>query len=347
MFATLILIQTPFAAGLPPAFDIRDIDGHSYIGPVRNQGDCGGCYAFGALAAAESTYNRANNLHGDDAIDFSEAFIVWGMSPLYEGIIGCGGSNSDSEDLTGLVEHGVPLEKDFPYTTEDPGEGNHHWDAPRTTFTDWHRIPPNDIETMKRVIHRFGALNANVLEGASFKEYETGIFTDGTTRITAPLPYYSEVNHRISIVGWNDNPEGGMGYWQLRNSWRDRWGEDGYMNISFTSANVALESTYLTLGQWSGENIDYVNTGFHKAKPWAAGGGMNDHGDNGTYKASAFARGRADKLGYSFFTNYNKINPYTEYELYGGVDNIFDEAVDKALGTNVGPVVFAGKRLNF
>ncbi len=35
------------------------------------------------------------------------------------------------------------------------------------------------------------------------------------------------------------------------------------------------------------------------------------------------------------------------YELYGGVNNIFDESMDKVLGSNVGPFVFAGLRLNF
>jgi outer membrane receptor for ferrienterochelin and colicins len=44
--------------------------------------------------------------------------------------------------------------------------------------------------------------------------------------------------------------------------------------------------------------------------------GMNDHGDGESYKASANARGRAGKLGYSLYTNYNKSKPYTETEIY-------------------------------
>jgi outer membrane receptor for ferrienterochelin and colicins len=36
-----------------------------------------------------------------------------------------------------------------------------------------------------------------------------------------------------------------------------------------------------------------------------------------------------------------------QYELYGGVNNIFDEEVDKLIGSNVGPYVFAGFRLKF
>jgi C1A family cysteine protease len=80
-------------AALPDAFDLRNMDGHSVIGPVRNQGQCGSCWAFGALAAAESTWNRAHGLYDEQAIDFSEAFLVWSISPLYDGLHGCDGGS--------------------------------------------------------------------------------------------------------------------------------------------------------------------------------------------------------------------------------------------------------------
>ena len=61
----------------PAAFDWRDVDGHTYIGPIRDQGGCGSCYAFGAAASAEGVYNWATGNYDGNCADFSESFIVW------------------------------------------------------------------------------------------------------------------------------------------------------------------------------------------------------------------------------------------------------------------------------
>jgi putative hemolysin len=62
---------------LPTTFDWRSYNGHSYIGPVRNQGNCGSCYAFGALSSAESVYNFATGNYDANCVDLSESFIIW------------------------------------------------------------------------------------------------------------------------------------------------------------------------------------------------------------------------------------------------------------------------------
>jgi uncharacterized protein with beta-barrel porin domain len=267
-----------FAGQLPSSFDLRDINGHSYIGPVRDQGACGSCYAFGALAAAESVYNRHYDLYDDAAVDLSESFIVWSLSPLYEGIAGCNGGNV-ADPSTAIVEHGVPLETDFPYVTTDPGPDNLHWDAPRIEFAEWYRIPPNDIETTKRVLQRFGAVRVSVLVDLDFNYYQAGdIFQNTDTAADSTLPYKSSSNHAVSLVGWEDDPgDNGMGYWILRNSWSTGWGEDGYMRIRYTSAKANMKGTYILYEPWGGEDVHWENAGELQAVPWSAGGTTNAH----------------------------------------------------------------------
>ncbi|MEN6335058.1 MAG: autotransporter domain-containing protein [Phycisphaerales bacterium] len=269
------------ASDLPSAFDLRDIDGHSYIGPVRDQGPIGSCYSFAVLAAAESAWNRAHNLYDDQAIDLSESFIVWSLDPLYDGLAGVnGGYHQDA--AAAIVEHGVPLESDFPYATTDPGE-NLHWDDPRIPFQSWYLIPTNDVETTKRVIHSIGAVMAAIyfdIEAPEFYDYESGVYENGYRVPQQTDPSLDiDLIHAIALVGWDDNPgDGGMGVWILRNSWGENWGQDGYMRMRYLSSSVNFAGQYITAGPWTGESTILENTGVIEAATWESGGTLNAHG---------------------------------------------------------------------
>lgn len=273
-----LITSEAFAGDLLTSFDLRNIDGHSYIGPVRDQGDCGSCYSFGALAAAESTYNYAHDLYDEQAVDLSESFVVWSLSPLYDDLYGCDGAGYAFEELTALIEHGVPLERDFPYVTTSPDDSL-HWDDDRITFSDWYRIPINDIETTKRILINIGAVDASVYADYHFDIYDDGIFENNNTAIDAIVPYYTPTNHLISLVGWNDAADNnGLGTWILRNSWGEGWANDGYMDIRYTSAAVLLESSYLIAEPWSASNQHLTVLESPAVDTWSSGGALNSHG---------------------------------------------------------------------
>ncbi len=239
---------------LPSSWDWRARNGHAYIGPVRDQGACGSCYAFGANAAAEGTYNFAMGLSDGSCADFSEAFIIWCLGRLAEynpHFYGCGGSDWDYAELSALVAVGVCSEADFPYTVVDPGSCT-HWSDPRTQFSAWHRVPCGDIEAIKTAIMTYGVIDASVYASSpGFDSYSSGIFSDALTNCPpdpdiGPECYHTYTDHAISLVGWDDNPpEGGGGCWILRNSWGASWGESGYMRLRYHAARVACEATYL------------------------------------------------------------------------------------------------------
>ena len=233
---------------LPSSFDWRSYNGHSYIGPIRNQGSCGSCYAFGACAAAEGVYNWSNGRYDGNCADFSEAFVAFCLSDEYSGFDGCEGSDYDYQELSGLVKYGVCNDSIYPYTDHEQACKTSSWSAPRTTFQSWHRIGCNDIDAIKTAMMIYGVIDAAVYAGGAFSAYSGGIYQDSNTTCSSNPCYYTPTNHIIALVGWDDNPpEGGSGCWILRNSWGTSWGESGYMRIRYTSAIVACEACYLVM----------------------------------------------------------------------------------------------------
>jgi len=229
---------------LPTAFDWRNVAGHTYIGPVRNQGSCGSCYAFAAAACAEGVYNKANNLTDGQCADFSESFIAWclgRLEPYSDHFFGCDGADYDYQELQALCDVGICSEASFPYQQSDPGSCTHMSD-PRVQFQNWYRIPCGDVEAIKTAIMTYGVVDAAVWVSDLFQAYDGGIFEDDSTCYSNPC-YYTPTNHAIALVGWDDN--GGDGYFILRNSWGTSWGEAGYMRIKYHAARVACEACYM------------------------------------------------------------------------------------------------------
>jgi C1A family cysteine protease len=265
---------------LPASYDLRNLDGHSYIGPVREQGNAGTCYAFAAIAVAESTYNRATGRYDDAVADFSESFISWSLDPKYEGIMGTDGSNQYYDELQGLVDYGVCTEAAFPYVETDPGVQNHHWDAPRVKFSSWHRLPAYDVETMKRSLSTFGAIDVGIFVGEPLAYgYTGGVYNDTNNAATDVLDYNSDANHRVAVVGWQDAPaEGGDGAWIVRNSWSAEWGESGYMRMDYHAARISLMAAYLVYGDWTGEDFHTRLTQDVAADMTRAGGNTTSYG---------------------------------------------------------------------
>lgn len=244
------------AKTLPTSFDWRNNGGHSYLGPVRNQGSCGSCYTFGACAAAEGTWNVATGHYvGNGCADFSEAFIAWclgGLAKYSDNFYGCDGADYEYQELEALTVEGVCNESVFPYTDTDPQScPTPAWSASKTVFSGWYRVPCNDTTAIKTAIMTYGVVDAAVYVDTAFEGYTGGVYENSSTTCTgSPTCAYATTNHAISLVGWNDAPpEGGGGVWILRNSWGDTdWGESGYMRIRYGSAHVGCSVAYLVYG---------------------------------------------------------------------------------------------------
>ncbi len=231
---------------LPSRFDWRNRDGHSYIGPIRDQERkvCSSCYAFGACAAAEGTYNVARGLFDGNCADFSESFVMWCLGvygPYAEDMHGCDCGDA-LRALQAFGRQGLIFESSFPYQTDDPGSCA-HWSDETVSFQSWHLLPENDIEAIKTAIMTFGVVLAGIREEAAWDAYAGGVYEDEVENCAHAD---GAIGHAVSLVGWDDYPpEGGSGCWILRNQYGTGWGEGGYMRISYLSAYVSCRAAYL------------------------------------------------------------------------------------------------------
>lgn len=228
---------------LRPAYNWCDLGGCT---PVKDQGACGSCWAFGTVGPLESNIKFQDGAEED----LSEQYLVscnidgWGCSGGWWAHDYHWNKMPPSESEAGAV-----LEAEFPYEGEDvacSGPYNHPY-----RLNSWACIgdanPPHcctgdvlPVEDLKQAIHTRGPISVAVCVGSAFQNYEGGVFeTDQSSYCGADV-----VNHGVVLVGWDDN-QGSKGIWILRNSWGPGWGEDGHMRIGYGISNLGSCASYI------------------------------------------------------------------------------------------------------
>jgi len=200
--------------------------------PVRDQGACGSCWAFGTVGPLESNILILDNSQED----LSEQYLVSCNTNGW----GCDGGwwahdYHEWKFSSPETEAGAVPENEFPYVATDVACGgpySHPW-----KINDWNfigaEVPPADA--IKQAIIDYGPVSAAVHVGPAFQAYNGGIFNTNET---------GEINHAIVLVGWDDN-QGANGVWFLRNSWGPNWGENGYMRIEYGTSQVGYSANYI------------------------------------------------------------------------------------------------------
>jgi len=215
-------------ANLPSSWDWRN---HSVVNPIKNQGQCGSCWAFSTIGVIESQWALA----GNTLTSFSEQLLVDCSTGccLEEGEdvcnAGCGGGWQWNAYVDIMSWGGVETETEYPYTAENQQCQMVDSDlmAPiknYTCITTPGGQPANEGQ-MAAYLVSYGpiaiAMNAEYLDF-----YDGGVLDpegcDGES-----------LDHAIIIVGFGtaSAADGGNPYWIVRNSWGTDWGEEGYFKI--------------------------------------------------------------------------------------------------------------------
>ena len=211
-------------SAIPASIDWRNQGGKNFVTPIRNQGGCGSCVAFGSIANLESTYQVIKN-NPTSGIDLSEAqlFFCCGHS---KGASCSGGWNM--APAMDCLKDGVADEACYPYVAKDQNcSGLCSDSATRLKkISGWHAI--TNINDMKTWIATKGPLTTCFTVYSDFYyNYVSGIYHYSSGTVVG--------GHCVCVVGYSDADNG---YWICKNSWGSDWGESGYFRIGYGQTGI-------------------------------------------------------------------------------------------------------------
>jgi cathepsin L len=190
--------------------------------PIRNQGNCGSCWAISAAEAVEAQLMQSG--HGGAKVS-AQALVDCVPNPQHCG--GSGGCDGATGELaySFMKDYGIPMDGDLRYTAKTescPIGMSAPWPASqRVRVSGWNHISPNNkAEPLMQSIVNNGptvvAVDAN-----NWFDYESGIF-DGCDKDAT-------LGHAVLAVGYGQDQ--GKKYWTIQNSWGADWGENGFIRI--------------------------------------------------------------------------------------------------------------------
>ena len=228
----------------PTRWDWRNVDGVNWMTPVRDQGNCGSCWAHGPLAAAEAHANIYLNDPDYDP-DLSEQYMV----SCGRNSTSCDSGGMPDEVLAAMEADGVPDEACFPYIAQEGvcEDACSDWQDRVVKITSQGRIitipgitdPSTTEPDIKNRIMQ-GPVVANMVVRNDF--HGDGVYEPSDTGC-----YFQDLSsssgHIVALVGWDDNHNS----WIAKNSWGDDWGDGGYFEIVRNTSCFATYVNYFQL----------------------------------------------------------------------------------------------------
>lgn len=202
------------ASGAPNSIDWRNM---GVVNPVRDQGQCGSCWAFATTANAESAWALSKG----QLLDLSEEYLVDCASGVGYYNMGCNGGNPDSS-FKYMINNGQCFESSYPYTAGITKTASTcHTCTSVAKFSSCYDVKPNDQVSLKGAVAKQPVVIAIEADTKYFQSYSGGILTSTSCG--------QNLDHAVIITSYGE--ENGVKYWTVRNSWGPTWGEQGYVRI--------------------------------------------------------------------------------------------------------------------
>ncbi|WJX36187.1 Cysteine protease xcp2 [Trifolium repens] len=195
---------------LPKSVDWRK---KGAVTPVKNQGQCGSCWAFSTVAAVEGI----NQIVTGNLTSLSEQELI-DCDTTYNN--GCNGGLMDYAFSFIVQNGGLHKEDDYPYIMEESTCEMKKEETQVVTINGYHDVPQNNEQSLLKALANQPLSVAIEASSRDFQFYSGGVF-DGHCG--------SDLDHGVSAVGYGTSKN--LDYIIVKNSWGAKWGEKGFIRM--------------------------------------------------------------------------------------------------------------------
>ena len=222
-------------ASVNPAAASADWRQQGAVTDVKDQGQCGSCWAFSTTGSLEGAWEIAGNtltaLSEQELLDCSGSY----------GNYGCQGGLMDNAFKYIINAGGLSTEASYPYQTRQGTcqSSSATQGATMTAFTD---IAQGSESDLQNAVGTVGPVSIAIdASHSSFQMYHSGVYNE-------PACSSTQLDHGVLAVGYGTDK--GKDYWIVKNSWSTVWGNQGYIEMSRNNNNncgVASAASYPTI----------------------------------------------------------------------------------------------------
>jgi len=213
---------SPNFGALPASVDWRT---KGYVTPVKDQGQCGSCWAFSATGSLEGQWFKKTN----KLISMSEQNLV-DCSGKY-GNMGCNGGWPYQAYNYIKDNKGIDTEASYKYEAIDD-KCRYNPANSAATVTGYTSIKPVGSEAnLQDAVANVGPISVAIdASHMSFQLYKKGMYIEPSCSTT-------RLDHAVLAVGYGTTTDG-QDYWLVKNSWAESWGDKGYIMMARNHQNM-------------------------------------------------------------------------------------------------------------